>query len=48
MAKYLVVHPVGKELTLEAVTPFAKAVKVNYNIVVIRVTGGGCTKSIIR
>jgi len=27
MAKYLVVHPVGKELTVEAATPFAKAAK---------------------
>ena len=27
MAKYLVVHPVGKELTVEASTPFGKAAK---------------------
>ncbi|TKJ46880.1 hypothetical protein CEE34_06615 [Candidatus Aerophobetes bacterium Ae_b3a] len=27
MAKFLVVHPVGKELTLEKATPVAKAVK---------------------
>ena len=27
MAKYLVVHPVGKELTLEAGAPVGKAVK---------------------
>ncbi|NPU85898.1 MAG: DUF4242 domain-containing protein [Syntrophaceae bacterium] len=27
MAKFLVVHPVGKDLTLEAVTPVAKAIK---------------------
>ena len=29
MAKFLVVHPVGKELTLEAATPVAKAAKAN-------------------
>ncbi len=29
MAKFLVVHPVGKELTLEAATPVGKAAKVN-------------------
>ncbi len=29
MAKFLVVHPVGKELTLEAGTPIAKAIKAN-------------------
>jgi hypothetical protein len=27
MGKFVVVHPVGKELTLEAATPIAKAVK---------------------
>jgi len=32
MAKYLVAHPVGKELTAEAVTPFAKAVKANHTV----------------
>lgn len=32
MAKYLVVHPVGKELTAEAATPFAKAAKANHTV----------------
>ncbi len=32
MAKFLVVHPVGKELTVEAATPFAKAVKANHTV----------------
>ena len=32
MAKYLVVHPVGKELTTEAATPFAKAAKANHTV----------------
>lgn len=32
MAKYLVVHPVGKELTVEASTPFGKAVKANHTV----------------
>jgi hypothetical protein len=32
MAKFLVVHPVGKELTLEAVTPVAKAIKANVTV----------------
>ena len=32
MAKFLVVHPVGKELTTEAATPFAKAVKANHTV----------------
>jgi hypothetical protein len=32
MAKFLVVHPVGKELTAEAATPFAKAVKANHTV----------------
>jgi len=32
MAKYLVVHPVGKELTVEASTPFAKAAKANHTV----------------
>lgn len=27
MPKFLVVHPVGKDLTLEAATPIAKAIK---------------------
>ena len=29
MAKYFVVHPVGKTLTVEAATPIAKAIKAN-------------------
>ena len=32
MAKFLVVHPVGKKLTLEAATPVAKAVKANATV----------------
>ena len=32
MAKFLVVHPVGKDLTVEAATPFAKAVKANHTV----------------
>ena len=32
MAKYLVVHPVGKELNVEASTPFAKALKANHTV----------------
>jgi len=32
MAKYLAVHPVGKEFTAEAGTPFAKAAKANHTI----------------
>ncbi|GAH54522.1 unnamed protein product [marine sediment metagenome] len=32
MAKFLLVHPVGKELTLEAATPVAKAVKANSTV----------------
>jgi hypothetical protein len=32
MAKFLIVHPVGKELTLEAVTPVAKAIKANVTV----------------
>ena len=32
MAKFLVVHPVGKEMTLEAATPIAKAVKANHTL----------------
>jgi len=32
MAKYLVIHPVGKELTTEAATSFAKAVKANHTV----------------
>ncbi len=30
MAKFIVVHPVGKELTLEAAVPIAKAIKANH------------------
>ena len=30
MAKYLVVHPVGKEFTAESGTPFAKAARANH------------------
>ena len=30
MAKFLVVHPVGKDMTLEALTPLGKAVKANH------------------
>lgn len=32
MAKFLAVHPVGRELTLEAGTPVAKAVKANSTV----------------
>jgi len=32
MAKFLAVHPVGKELTLEAATPIGKAVKANSTV----------------
>ena len=32
MAKFLVVHPVGKELTVEAATPVAKAIKANVTV----------------
>ena len=32
MAKYLLVHPVGKEVTLEAATPVAKAVKAHSTV----------------
>jgi len=32
MAKFLVVHPVGKELTLEKATPVGKAVKVGSTV----------------
>ena len=32
MAKYLVIHPVGKELTTEAATPFMKALKANHTV----------------
>ena len=32
MAKFFVVHPVGKELTLEAATPVAKAIKANVTV----------------
>jgi hypothetical protein len=31
MAKFLVVHPVGKDLTLEAAAPIAKAIKANHS-----------------
>ena len=32
MAKFLVVHPVGKELTVEAATAVAKAIKANVTV----------------
>jgi aspartokinase-like uncharacterized kinase len=32
MAKFLVVHPVGKELTLEVAVPIAKAIKANLTV----------------
>ena len=32
MAKFLVVHPVGKELTLEIAAPIAKAIKANLTV----------------
>jgi len=32
MAKFLVVHPVGKKLTLEAATPVGKAAKANSTV----------------
>ena len=32
MAKFLVVHPVGKELNVEAATPYPKAVKANVTV----------------
>jgi len=32
MAKFLAVHPVGKELTLEAATPIATGVKANVTV----------------
>ncbi len=32
MAKFLVVHPAGKELTLEAAKPIGKAVKANLTV----------------
>ena len=32
MAKFLVVHPVGKELTLEAAEPVGKAAKANSTV----------------
>jgi len=32
MAKFLVVHPIGKELTLEAGTPVGKSVKANSTV----------------
>jgi hypothetical protein len=32
MANFLVVHPVGKELTVQTATPIAKAVKANVNV----------------
>ncbi len=32
MAKFIAVHPVGKELTLEAAAPIAKAVKTNLTV----------------
>jgi hypothetical protein len=32
MAKYLAVHPVGKDFTAESGTPFAKAAKANHTV----------------
>ncbi len=32
MAKFLVIHPVGKSLTVEAATPIAKSIKANHNV----------------
>ena len=32
MAKFLVVHPIGKELTLESGTPVGKSVKANSTV----------------
>lgn len=32
MAKFLVIHPVGKTLTAEAATPIAKAIKANHTV----------------
>ena len=32
MAKFLVVHPLGKEVTAEVATPFAKALKANHTV----------------
>jgi hypothetical protein len=32
MAKFLIVHPVGKELTLEAAAPVARAIKANHTV----------------
>jgi len=32
MAKFIAVHPVGKEMDKEAATPFAKALKANHTI----------------
>ena len=32
MAKFLVIHPVGKELTVEDATPFMKALKANHTV----------------
>lgn len=32
MSKYLVVHPVGKELTLDVAAPVAKAIKANVTV----------------
>ncbi len=32
MAKFLIVHPVGKELTLEAAAPVAKLIKANHTV----------------
>lgn len=31
MAKFLVIHPVGKDLTLEAATPIAQAIKAHHS-----------------
>ena len=32
MSKFLVVHPIGKELTLELAAPVAKAIKANHTV----------------
>jgi hypothetical protein len=32
MAKFLLVHPVGKDVTMEAATPIAKAAKANSTV----------------
>jgi len=32
MAKYLVIHPIGKEMTPELAAPVAKAIKANHTV----------------